>query len=92
MPNTRILVAGHADSVGRAEYNEDLSLRRAQSAAEHLISAGIDASRIVTRRLGEAKPVATDETEAGRQENRRVEVAIYADEEMRRRARQRVGE
>jgi len=91
MPNTQILVAGHTDSVGRAEYNEDLSLRRAQSAAEHLISVGIGAPRIETVGLGETEPVATNDTEAGRQENRRVEVAIYADEEMRREARRRVG-
>jgi len=86
-----VLVAGHTDSVGGADYNYDLSRRRARSAADHLIARGLPSDHVLLTGLGETEPVATNETDAGRQQNRRVEVAIYASEEMRERARERVG-
>ena len=84
---SNLLIVGHTDAVGRESYNQDLSERRAESAASYLISQGVDRNRVDTRGLGETEPVATNETDSGRAKNRRVEVAIYASEEMRDRAK-----
>ena len=84
---SNLLIVGHTDAIGSESYNQDLSERRAESAANYLISQGVDRNRIGTRGLGEMEPVATNETDAGRATNRRVEVAIYASEEMRDRAK-----
>lgn len=89
--DVQLLVAGHTDSVGSEEYNYQLSERRARSAAEYLESRGVPPSTIEVVALGESEPVATNETEAGRQANRRVEVAIYADEEYRKEMERRHG-
>jgi len=85
-PDTDLLVVGHTDAIGSDEYNQDLSIRRAESAARYLESQG-SRTRIQTRGLGEREPVATNSTEAGRQKNRRVEVAIYASETLREQAK-----
>jgi outer membrane protein OmpA-like peptidoglycan-associated protein len=77
--------------VGTAEYNKELSVRRADAAAEYLVSQGVDRSRIATGGLGEEEPIAPNETTAGRSQNRRVEVAIYASEELREEAKNKVG-
>jgi outer membrane protein OmpA-like peptidoglycan-associated protein len=77
-PNTRALVVGHTDSVGAADYNQGLSERRARSTADYIASSGVARSRISIVGSGEREPVATNETDAGRRENRRVEVAIFA--------------
>jgi len=77
-PNTRTLIVGHTDSDGSAAYNMDLSDRRALSAASFIAAEGVDRTRITTAGRGEAEPIATNGTDAGRQQNRRVEVAIYA--------------
>lgn len=86
---TKILIVGHTDSKGPASYNQDLSERRAASAAEYLQEQDIDSSRLNTVGRGESEPVATNETAEGRQQNRRVEVAIYASEEYRERVKER---
>lgn len=83
--NTELLIVGHTDSVGRAEYNRGLSERRAQSAAAYLMEQGVRPSRVRTMGRGEEEPVASNETDAGRQQNRRVEIAIFASEEYRER-------
>ena len=77
-PNTRTLIVGHTDSRGTSAYNADLSERRAQSTASFLAAEGIDRSRLSTTGRGETEPISTNDTEAGRQQNRRVEVAIFA--------------
>lgn len=77
-PNTRALVVGHTDSVGSASYNQGLSERRARSAADFIAANGVDRSRITTVGGGMNEPIATNETDEGRRQNRRVEVAIYA--------------
>lgn len=89
---TEVLVVGHTDAKGSDEYNQRLSERRAQSAAEFLQRQGISRNRITTLGKGETEPVATNETEAGRQENRRVEIAIYASEEYREEVAERYDE
>jgi outer membrane protein OmpA-like peptidoglycan-associated protein len=76
-PNTRTLIVGHTDSDGSSAYNMDLSDRRALSAANFIAAEGVDRARITTAGRGEAEPIATNGTDAGRQQNRRVEVAIY---------------
>jgi len=84
--NSNLLIVGHTDDVGTENYNLGLSERRAESAARYLSSRGV--ARMDTRGRGETEPVATNDTESGRQKNRRVEIAIYASEEARARARQ----
>lgn len=80
---TNILVVGHTDSKGSEEYNQSLSERRAQSAADFLLQQGLSEARIQIEGRGETEPIATNDTAEGRQENRRVEVAIFASEEYR---------
>ena len=78
-----LLILGHTDQLGTASYNQVLSERRAGSAATYLMSQGVSGLRMSTRGLGETEPVATNETEAGRQSNRRVEVSIFASKDAR---------
>lgn len=86
-----ILIIGHTDATGSEEYNQNLSERRANSAASYLVSQGVKGSRIRTLGLGETEPVATNETEAGQQTNRRIEIAIYASKDMQEAARRQAG-
>lgn len=76
--DTNLMIVGHTDWVGDENYNLGLSMRRAQSAANYLNARGIATGRISVEGRGEYEPIADNETEAGRQQNRRVEVAIYA--------------
>jgi OOP family OmpA-OmpF porin len=75
-PDRTLLIEGHTDSTGSNSYNSDLSQRRAEAVRGFLASNGISADRIVARGYGESYPVTTNTTEAGRQQNRRVEVVI----------------
>lgn len=77
-PDSDVLIIGHTDHVGSDSYNMGLSERRARAAASYLISEGVAGSRVGTMGLGETEPVATNDTDDGRQANRRVEIAIYA--------------
>jgi outer membrane protein OmpA-like peptidoglycan-associated protein len=79
--DSNILIVGHTDSQGDDAYNMALSQRRANSASAYLQSQGVPASRISTAGRGESEPVASNDTEAGKAQNRRVEVAIYASPE-----------
>jgi outer membrane protein OmpA-like peptidoglycan-associated protein len=81
--DSNILIVGHTDSQGDDAYNMGLSQRRANSASAYLQSQGVPASRISTAGRGESEPVASNDTEAGKAQNRRVEVAIYASPEYR---------
>ena len=75
-PQTTILVAGHTDSTGSEEYNMTLSQKRADSVKSALVQRGVAAQRINAVGYGEGQPVGDNETEFGRQQNRRVEVRI----------------
>jgi outer membrane protein OmpA-like peptidoglycan-associated protein len=75
--DSNLMVAGHTDAVGSSDYNQALSNRRAESAARYLAAQGVT-RYIATAGLGEREPIASNTTEAGRQQNRRVEIAIYA--------------
>lgn len=73
---TIIEVAGHTDSTGSAQLNQSLSERRAQAVASYLVSRGLDAKRILTVGAGPSRPIASNATPEGRQQNRRVELTI----------------
>ena len=75
-PNRNLIVEGHTDNVGSDGYNQSLSQQRAQSVKDALIRQGIDPNRIVAKGYGEAYPVVSNDSEAGRQQNRRVEVIV----------------
>ena len=75
-PAIEIEMSAHTDSRGSDDYNFKLSDNRAKSVMEYIISKGIDRSRISSHGYGETKPVATNETDEGRQLNRRVEFTI----------------
>ncbi len=85
--DTNILIEGHTDDVGKESYNQQLSERRAKAVADYAKSIGVSASRITTRGYGEDQPVSENTTEAGRSANRRVEVAIFANEDLQKRAK-----
>jgi outer membrane protein OmpA-like peptidoglycan-associated protein len=72
-PEVEVEISGHTDNVGSARANISLSLRRAESVKQYLISRGIRSNRITTVGYGFAKPVTSNETEDGRSKNRRIE-------------------
>lgn len=73
---TLIEIAGHTDSVGSEQYNQALSERRANAVADYLVARGVSRERLIVVGAGESRPVASNETEAGRAENRRVEITV----------------
>ena len=75
-PNTTVQVVGHTDNTGSAAYNQNLSQRRAQSVASVLQANGVPGGRIVAFGRGEDQPIASNLSEAGRAQNRRVEIII----------------
>lgn len=85
--DTNVLVEGHTDSTGEADYNLWLSEKRAASVQDYLILLGLDFKRLEIQGYGETQPVTENQTAQGRQANRRVEIAIYANEKMKRMAK-----
>jgi outer membrane protein OmpA-like peptidoglycan-associated protein len=77
--DTRLVIEGHTDSTGPDAYNQELSQRRARAVADELVSRGIASSRFEAIGRGEGFPVAGNETAAGRQQNRRVEI-VFSDQ------------
>jgi outer membrane protein OmpA-like peptidoglycan-associated protein len=75
-PQTIIRVEGHTDSVGTDAYNMDLSHRRALAVKNALVQRGVNAGRIQEMAFGKSQPIAPNDTEAGRQKNRRVEIKV----------------
>ncbi|CUH33285.1 Inner membrane lipoprotein YiaD precursor [Jannaschia seosinensis] len=75
-PNTTVQVIGHTDSDGSAAYNQDLSERRARAVAGVLLEQGVSSGRVVPIGRGESQPIASNQTAAGKQLNRRVEIVI----------------
>jgi outer membrane protein OmpA-like peptidoglycan-associated protein len=78
-----VLLVGHTDDTGSESYNQDLSERRASAAASFLGSQGLGSPRVETAGRGELEPVTANDNERGRQQNRRVEVAIFANKQYR---------
>lgn len=87
--DTNIMLAGHTDSTGSEEHNLGLSRRRAQSVADYLTTQTVDPARFAVEGYGKSDPVASNDTAAGRAENRRVEVAIWANEKLKKVAKEK---
>ena len=81
--DTDVLIVGHTDATGGDAYNQKLSERRASSAAAFLASQGVTRTRLQTHGRGELEPIESNETTEGRAQNRRVEVVIVANEQLR---------
>jgi outer membrane protein OmpA-like peptidoglycan-associated protein len=81
--DAKLYLVGHTDSVGAASYNQALSQRRALAVGSYLALKGVPSSRMAATGRGEAEPVQPNSTEAGRQANRRVEVAVTAGDKMK---------
>ena len=88
-PDTDILLEGHTDDTGTEEYNLELSRLRSQSVANFLAGEGVNAARFTIMGYGESQPIADNITDEGRALNRRVEVAIYANEKLKRVAQEK---
>lgn len=84
--DTDIIIESHTDNTGSEDYNQKLSNQRALSVQKQLINLGIYASRLSPIGYGEAQPLEDNETIAGKQANRRVEVVIYANNKMKKMA------
>jgi outer membrane protein OmpA-like peptidoglycan-associated protein len=84
--DTNILIEGHTDATGSDEYNLDLSEKRAMSVRNHLAGQGVIPTRFTIMGYGESQPIAANDTDEGRQANRRVEVAIMANEKLKKAA------
>jgi len=82
-PDTDILLEGHTDSTGSEEWNLELSKLRAQSVSNYLAGQKVMETRFTTMGYGESQPIATNDTKDGRAANRRVEVAIYANDKLK---------
>ena len=78
-PGLRLDVEGHTDSVGGDEYNQRLSEQRGGAVRDYLTQAGMAASSVTAKGLGETQPVASNDSAKGRQQNRRVELVISGD-------------
>ena len=89
--DTNILLEGHTDATGSDEHNLTLSRQRAQSVSNYLASLGVNVPRLVIMGYGEDQPVADNDTETGRAQNRRVEVAIYANDKLKKAAQDKAG-
>ena len=85
--DTNITIDGHTDASGSNAINQPLSQRRAQAVANELTTKGVDTSRITATGYGSSQPVGSNATAAGKAQNRRVEVAIFANEKMQKAAK-----
>lgn len=83
--DTDLVIEGHTDNTGKKDFNEKLSKERAQSVVALLEAQGVQAARLTGRGLGDGAPIADNGTDAGRQQNRRVQVQIAANQELRER-------
>lgn len=90
-PDTEVLIEGHTDSDGTTEHNMDLSNRRSQSVANTMEAASVTANRFIIRAYGESQPIADNTTVDGKQQNRRVEIAIYANDKLKNAAKKQMG-
>lgn len=79
-PGLKMQVEGHTDSVGSEDFNQRLSQNRADSVRTYLVAQGIASGAVGTAGFGESQPVASNTTEAGRQQNRRVELVVSGEQ------------
>jgi len=90
--DTDIILEGHTDSVGDEEYNLELSQKRALAVSDYIKSLDVGGERLTEIGYGEGQPVADNSTEDGQQQNRRVEIAIFANEELKDKAAEKTTE
>ena len=90
-PDTEILLEGHTDATGSDEFNLTLSRQRAQSVANHLAELEVDSTRFTIMGYGESQPIADNTTVEGRTQNRRVELAIMANDKLKKAAERQSG-
>jgi outer membrane protein OmpA-like peptidoglycan-associated protein len=86
-PHTNVLIIGHTDNSGIEEHNLDLSQKRAEAVKAYIASANIELSRLATQSRGDKDPIADNKTVEGRAQNRRVEIVISANEQMKKQAK-----
>ena len=86
-PETNLLIEGHTDDTGPDDFNMELSKKRAYSVSDYLTSKGVSSSRMSVKWYGETQPKVPNTSEANRAQNRRVEVAISANEQMKQEAK-----
>ena len=91
-PDTEILVLGHTDNIGTLAANQKVSEARAKSVRDYAVAQGLSGSRIRTEGKNYSEPIASNETDAGRAENRRVEIVIVASKKMQEEAKREVGQ
>jgi outer membrane protein OmpA-like peptidoglycan-associated protein len=89
-PETNIMVVGHTDNTGSAAHTMDLSVRRAEAVRAYAIANGVAPARLSTQGKGETEPIADNTTVDGRMQNRRVEIVIVANDQMKTQAKQSV--
>lgn len=89
--DTNIVLQGHTDSTGAEDYNMQLSEKRAYSVGNYLSTQNINSARYAVEGFGESRPVASNDTAEGRSQNRRVEVAIWANEKLKKVAKEKTG-
>jgi outer membrane protein OmpA-like peptidoglycan-associated protein len=77
-PNMKVQISGHTDNVGKKEANQLLSLNRAKSVVNYLVGKGINANKLLPKGFGDAKPVASNDTEEGKTLNRRTEINVVS--------------
>ena len=82
-PDTNILVTGHTDFDGTDDYNQSLSERRAKTVSDYSKGQGVSSSRFSVVGLGEKEPIVSNETDEGKRMNRRVEIAVFANEKLK---------
>jgi len=87
-PDTQLVVGGHTDNTGSDDYNQKLSDQRAYSVKDFLVESGVTRQRVEARGFGEGRPAASNDSAQGREQNRRVEIQIAANQELRSRAEQ----
>jgi len=91
-PQTNISIIGYTDSIETADHDLDLSIRRAQSVKTYIVAAGVSDARLTTAGKGQADPIATNSTPEGRALNRRVEIIITANTQLKNQAEQNGGQ
>ncbi len=88
-PDTNILIEGHTDDTGSDDHNMTLSKDRAQSVASYLATVDVASARFSTAGYGEAQPIVTNDTTEGRQKNRRVDIAVMANDKLKKAAQEK---
>ncbi|NID12537.1 OmpA family protein [Fibrivirga algicola] len=86
-PDTNLVIEGHADATGSDDLNLRLSNQRAEAVSSYLRSVGVKNGRLTEKGYGESQPIADNSTESGRSKNRRVDIAVFANEKMQRDAK-----